>query len=170
MNYALHVDSNNIQRILSNKKTMQMTGWRTIQIKVAELPTKVDRTPTVPHPGLPVLFNLVHAISWNASYAPNNATLSLQILRTSTLHQLVAVFFCTGVCASGSALVSTLGTRLPFSSLGMRSHPVLKRFLLASKRGKGCASVLSTILSRGRRSLGPKRRYMYLSVSAWTGG
>jgi hypothetical protein len=34
----------------------------------------------------------------------------------------------------------------------------LKRFLLASKRGKGCASVLSTIWSSGRTSLGPKRR------------
>ena len=33
----------------------------------------------------------------------------------------------------------------PFSSRGIRAHPVLKRFLLASKRGKGCASVFSTI-------------------------
>jgi hypothetical protein len=37
------------------------------------------------------------------------------------------------------------GTKFPVSSLGMRFHPVLKRFLFGSKRGKGCASVLSTI-------------------------
>lgn len=40
---------------------------------------------------------------------------------------------------------SFLAIRLPFSSLGMRSQPVLNRFLLGSNRGKGCASVLKTI-------------------------
>lgn len=46
---------------------------------------------------------------------------------------------------------------LPDASLGLRCHPVEKGGAM-SKRGKGCASVLRTMRSRGRRSSGEKRR------------
>lgn len=54
---------------------------------------------------------------------------------------------------------------LPDASRGLRCQPVEKGGAM-SKRGKGWASVLRTILSRGRRSSGEKRRYKYFSVSA----
>jgi hypothetical protein len=74
--------------------------------------------------------------------------------------------FTSLVSSSFFASSYFFGTRLPSLSRGRRSQPVLKRFLLASKRGKGCASVFKTIWSRGRTSLGEKRRYMYFRVSA----
>jgi hypothetical protein len=45
----------------------------------------------------------------------------------------------------------------------LRVHPV---FHLLLKRGKMCASVLNTTSCRGRKSVGEKSRYRYLSVSA----
>ena len=48
-------------------------------------------------------------------------------------------------------------TMLPFRSLCFRFQPVENSWPM-SNRGKGCASVLMTTLSSGRRSLGEKSR------------
>lgn len=58
----------------------------------------------------------------------------------------------TASCSSESSSII-----LPNASLGLRCQPVEKGGAM-SKRGKGCASVLRTIWSRGRRSSGEKRR------------
>lgn len=59
--------------------------------------------------------------------------------------------------SSATCCTSSVNTTLPAASRGFRCHPVENGGSI-SKRGKGCASVLRTILSRGRRSSGEKRR------------
>lgn len=82
--------------------------------------------------------------------------LSERFAHMDTLNQVPATPQ-TQAIAPQSAPPHPSTTIFPAASRGFLCHPVENNGSM-SKRGKGCASVLSTILSRGRRSSGEKRR------------